>query len=84
MAVPYDDVERITKRMALAVMDDMNDNVNGLHVPPFLKQGVRPLFAIDNIDWSSEAQPFHGADLLIAQRELEGNLLYLGYHKKVS
>ena len=72
-AVSYDEVERITTRMALAVMDNVNDSVQGMHIPPFLKQGVRPLFAIDNIDWSSEVGPFHGADLLIAQQELESN-----------
>ena len=50
VAVPYDEVERITTRMALAVMDDMNNSVKGMHVPPFPKQGARPVFAIDNID----------------------------------
>lgn len=77
-AVSYDEVERMTTRMALAVMDDINDSVRGIHIPPFLKQGVRPLFAVDNIDWSSEVGPFHGADLLIAQQELEGNPLLGG------
>lgn len=74
-AVSYDEVERMTTIMAMALMDDFNDNVKGMYVPPFLKQGVRPLFAIDNIDWGGEVGPFHGADLLVAQKELEGNPL---------
>lgn len=77
-AVSYDEVKRMTTRMGLAVMDDVNDSVKGMHVPPFLKQGVRSLFAVDNIDWSSEVGPFHGADLLIAKREDEGNPLLGG------
>jgi len=41
-------------------------------MPPFVKHGIRPLFAIDNIDLGSKAGSFHWADLLIAQREDEG------------
>ncbi|XP_033114878.1 uncharacterized protein LOC117115272 [Anneissia japonica] len=59
--------------MAMAVIQDVNSNNQGAHVPPFVKGGVRPLFAIDNIDWGSEVGPFHGADLMIAQREAVSN-----------
>lgn len=72
LSVTYDDVERMTTRMAMAIMDDIKDNTQGVHIPPFVKHGIMPLFAIDNIDLGSDAGSFHGADLLIAQREEEG------------
>ena len=81
-SVTYDDVERITARMAIAVMDDVKNNTQGVHVPPFVKHGVRPLFAIDNIDLGSDAGSFHGADLLIAQKEESGAPL-LGHDLKL-
>jgi len=72
VAVTYDEVERTTTRMAAAIVDDINTNTQGVHIPPFVKQGIRPLFAIDNIDLGSDAGSFHGADLLIAQRSEDG------------
>ena len=69
-AVSYDEVERITTRMASTIINDLKENNRGIHVPPFVKKGIRPLFAIDNIDWGSEAGSFHGADLLVAQKEV--------------
>jgi len=58
--------------MVLAIMDDFKANTQHVHMPPFVKHGIRPLFAIDNIDLGSEAGSFHWADLLVAQREDEG------------
>ena len=58
--------------MAAAIVDDINTNTQGEHIPPFVKQGIRPLFAIDNIDLGSDAGSFHGVDLLIAQRSEDG------------
>ena len=75
VAVTYDEVERTTTRMAAAIMDDINTNTHGVLIPPFVKQGIRPLFSIDNIDWGSDAGSFHGADLLIAQRSEDGDPL---------
>lgn len=56
----------------MAVAIDMKEKAEGLHIPPFVKQGVRPLFAFDNIDLGSDASSFHGVDLLIAQKEVAG------------
>lgn len=36
-SVSYDEVERMATRMALAMMDDVNNNVKSMHVPHFLK-----------------------------------------------
>ncbi|KAK7075143.1 hypothetical protein SK128_006539 [Halocaridina rubra] len=72
VAVTYDEVERTTTRMAATIMDDINASTQGVHIPPFVKQGIRPLFAIDNIDLGRVAGSFHGADLLIAQRSEDG------------
>jgi len=66
VAVTYDEAERTTTKMAAAIMDDINANTQGVHIPPFVKQGIRPLFAMDNIDLGSDAGSFHSADLLIA------------------
>ena len=69
VAVNYEDVERTTTRMALSIIEYMQTNTQGVHMPPFVKRGIRPLFAIDNIDLGSDSGSFHGADLLIAQKE---------------
>jgi len=58
VAVTYDDVEQTTTRMAMAIMQDIEDNTQGVHIPPFAKHGIRPLYAIDNIDWGSDAGSF--------------------------
>ena len=71
-SVTYDDVERMTTRMAISVMEDIKPNTQGVHAPPFVKHGMKPLFAIDKIDLGSDAGSFHGADLLIAQKEGSG------------
>jgi len=72
MSVTYDDDEQMTTRMVLAIMDDITANTQRVHMSPFVKHGIRPLFAMDNIDLRSEAGSFHRADLLVAQREDEG------------
>ena len=75
LAVTYDDVERTTTRTAIAIMEDMEENSRGVYIPPFVKQGIRPLFAIDNIDLGSDAGSLHGADLLVAQMDGDGTPL---------
>ena len=53
----------------------MEENSRGVHIPPFVKQGIRPLFAIDNINLGSDAGSLHGADLLVAQKDGDGTPL---------
>ena len=72
LAVTYEDILKTTTRTAIAIMEDMKENSQGIHIPPFVKQGIRPLFAIDNIDLGSDAGSLHGADLLIAQKDEDG------------
>jgi len=72
LAVTYEDVLKTTTRTAIAIMEDIKENSLGIHIPPFVKQGIRPLFAIDNIDLGSDAGSLHGADLLIAQKYEDG------------
>ena len=50
LAVTYEDILKTTTRTAIAIMEDMKENSQGIHIPPFVKQGIRPVFAIDNID----------------------------------
>lgn len=71
LAIPYDEVERTTTRMASAVMEDIEDKSESIHIPSFVKKGIRPLYAIDNIDWGSDAGSLHGADLMVAQKNDE-------------
>lgn len=71
LAISYDEVQRTTTRMALAIMDDIKDNAQSVHIPPFVKKGIRPLYAIDNIDLGSDAGSFHGADLMVAQKQVD-------------
>ena len=66
LAKSYDEVQRTTTRMALAIMDDIKDNAQSVHIPPFVKKRIRPLYAIDNIDLGSDAGSFHGQDLMVA------------------
>ena len=62
LAISYDEVQRTTTRMALAIMDDIKDNAQSVHISPFVKkEGIRPLYAIDNIDLGSDVGSFHGA-----------------------
>ena len=61
LAISYDEVQRTTTRMALAIMDDIKDNAQSVHISPFVKKGIRPLYAIDNIDLGSDVGSFHGA-----------------------
>ena len=75
LATPYNDVQRTTSRIALAAIDDMRKNSQGVHLPPFVRKGIWPVFAIDNIEWGSDACSFHGADLLIAQPNADGTPL---------
>lgn len=72
LGITYDEVERTTTRMATAIIEDIKLHSNRVHMPPFIKYGIRPLFAIDNIDLGSDAGSFHGADLMIAQKEEDG------------
>ena len=37
LAISYDEVQRTTTRMALAIMDDIKDNAQSIHIPPFVK-----------------------------------------------
>ena len=54
----------------------MRKNSQGVHLPPFVKKGIWPVFAIDNIDWGSDACSLHGADLLIAQPNADGTFAW--------
>ena len=49
-------------------MADVKQNTQGvgLHVPPLVKHGMKPMFAIDIIDLGSDEGSFNGADLIIA------------------
>ena len=71
LAISYVEVQRTTTRMALAIMDDIKDNVQSVHIPPFVKKGIRPLYAIANIDLGSDAGSFHGADLMVTQKQVD-------------
>ena len=71
LSISYDEVERTTTRMAPAIMDNINYNAQAVHIPPFVQKGIRPLYAIDNIDLGSDAGSFHGADLMVAQKVVD-------------
>lgn len=59
--------------MSMTIMETQEmQKMQGAHMPPFIKHGIRPLYAIDNTDLGSDAGSFHGAVLLIAQKEEDG------------
>ena len=43
--------------------------IQGVHVSLFANPGMKPFFAIHNIGLGSDAGSFHGANILIAQKE---------------
>lgn len=53
------------------VFNSMVTRANFFFCPDTVKKGIRPLYAIDNIDWGSDAGSFHGADLMVAQKQVD-------------
>lgn len=68
LSINYDKLERIITAIAVSLIKEASRNGLGIILPPSIKKGIRPIFAADNIDFGSDAQSFHGADLMIVQR----------------
>lgn len=69
LSINYDHVERILTGIATSAVREATKNGLGIILPSCIKKGIRPVFAADNIDLGSDAQSFHGADLMIVQRK---------------
>lgn len=69
LSINYDRLERILTSLATTSVDIATQNNMGVILPSCFKKGLRPIFAADNIDIGGDVSSFHGADLMIAQRE---------------
>lgn len=69
LSINYDKLERIITAIAVSLMKEASRNGLGIILPPNIKKGIRPIFAADNIDFGSDSGSFHGADLMIIQRD---------------
>lgn len=68
LSINYDKLERILTSIATAAIDFASKNEMGIILPQCFKKGIRPIFAADNIDIGGDTSSFHGADLMIVQR----------------
>lgn len=69
LSINYDQLERILTGIATSAIEEASKNGLGIILPSCIKKGIRPVFAADNIDLGSDAESFHGADLMIVQRK---------------
>ena len=51
LAISYDEVQRTTTRMALAIMDDIKENAQSVHIPPFVKKESDLCMQLTTLTW---------------------------------
>lgn len=73
LCINYDKLERMLTAIAVSLVKEASRNGLGIILPPSIKKGIRPVFAADNIDFGSDSKSFHGADLMIVQRNEENH-----------
>lgn len=69
LSMNYDHLQRTVTGIANGLIETASANDLGIILPTCIKKGIRPVFAADNIDLGSDAESFHGADLMIVQEK---------------
>lgn len=67
LSMNFDHLQRTVTGIANGLIETAAANDLGIILPTCIKKGIRPVFAADNIDFGSDAESFHGADLMIVQ-----------------